>query len=200
VLCQSCAATLPICMGDTAAQTGLAYTTCVSPLYFEGHVRNSLHRFKFSNARCYAVCYGEFLAASIAKHCKNRYDMLSWIPIHPRRHRKRGYDQAKILAEATAKQFGITAVETLRKIRHTDAQSGIKGHVARAANIENAYAVVDIQRIKGQRILLIDDIVTTGATLEEAADCLLNAGAAEVLCATVARNTKSTAEKREIKI
>ncbi len=113
--------------------------------------------------------------------------MISWVPLSAKRLRKRGYDQAKLLAVEAARNLDCVAVETLRKVRNTDAQSSINDDSARRANILGAYEVPDPEFVAGKRILLIDDVVTTGATLSECARVLRTFGAKEVVCASLAR-------------
>ena len=103
------------------------------------------------------------------------------------RRRERGYDQAFLLANAAALALGGVAVETLRKERHTRAQSSLEDASARRANVLGAYEIVDPELIEGRRVLLVDDVITTGATISECARILRTFGAADVVCATLAR-------------
>ena len=90
------------------------------------------------------------------------------------------------MAKAAAEELGLEAVPTLRKIRNTKPQSTMGDAAHRRANILGAYEVIDPVFIKGKRILLLDDIITTGVTASEAARMLLTAGAKEVKLATLA--------------
>ena len=101
--------------------------------------------------------------------------------------RERGYDQARLLAKATAKTLGMPLTPTLYKQRNTQPQSGTGDAAKRRANITGAYRMKKDADVTGKRILLIDDIVTTGSTLSECARVLGKAGAEQVVCATVAR-------------
>ena len=92
-----------------------------------------------------------------------------------------------LLAQAAALELQDVAVSTLDKVRNAEKQSGVGSAEKRRANISGAYRVADAELIQGRRILLIDDIVTTGATLSECARTLLEGGASQVVCATVAR-------------
>lgn len=158
--------------------------------YYEDNVRSSLLRYKFHNRTCYAESYGRLLAMRLMKDNMLDFDILTWVPVSPKRKRKRGYDQAELLAQAIGKELSICPVCTLRKHRHIPAQSGIKDAAARRANVQNAYQVLEPAFIKGKRILLIDDIVTTGATASECARVLLTGGARTVSFAAVAATDK----------
>ena len=107
-------------------------------------------------------------------------------PVSPRRKWRRGYDQVELIARAAAKELGLAPTPTLRKVRHNDPQSSMKDAAARRANVLGVYRVIDPEAVSGKRILILDDILTTGATLSECARTLLTAGAKEVNCATVA--------------
>lgn len=170
-------------------QTGDFYSDCISPLYYEGSVQESIHRFKFNGSQWYHRTYGPILAACINEHYAERYDIISWVPVSKHRLRQRGYDQAKLLALSTAKALDVTPMATLSKAKNVAAQSSLGGKDQRKANISGAYQCLDATLVAGKRVLLIDDVVTTGATLSESARCLLMAGAEEVLCATLARTT-----------
>ncbi len=185
-MCAACCQNLPVTHGG-GKQTGDFFSVCVAPLYYEGLVRDSLLRFKFQECTGYAGVYGKLLAACIREELPGRYDLISWVPLSAKRLKKRGYDQAMLIAMAAALELEDVAVETL--VKHTDvqAQSGMGSAEKRRANIAGAYAVRDAELIAGKRILLIDDIVTTGSTLSECAKTLLRAGAEEILCAAVAR-------------
>ena len=154
--------------------------------YYKENVRQSILRYKFSGRRSYADGYGRLLAMKLQKEGWDDTDLLTWIPIAPRRKRTRGYDQSQLLAAAVAKELGMQEISTLRKIRNTKPQSTMGNASHRRANILGAYEVVDPTLVRDQRILLLDDIITTGATASECARTLLTAGAKEVKLATLA--------------
>ena len=185
-MCADCARTLPYTRGS-AEKSGDFFSVCVSPLYYEGSVRDAILRFKFHDATAYASLFGKLIADCIREKLAGRYDLISWVPLSAKRLKNRGYDQAMLLAMAAALELEDVAVETL--VKHTDvpAQSGMGSAEKRRANISGSYAAADSELIAGKRVLLIDDIVTTGSTLSECARTLLGAGASEVLCATLAR-------------
>jgi len=154
--------------------------------YYKENVRASILRYKFSGKRSYAAAYGRLLAMKLMKEGWDDTDVLTWIPISRQRKRKRGYDQTELFAKFTAEELGLEPIPTLRKIRNTKPQSIMGDAAHRRANILGAYAVIDPDFVKDKRVLLLDDIVTTGATASEAARMLLTAGAKEVKLATLA--------------
>lgn len=154
--------------------------------YYEGNVRESLVRYKFHNKRNYAITYGKFLALQLTKDQMTDFDILTWVPVSAKRKRKRGYDQVQLLAEAVGKQLQVEPLPTLHKHRHTAPQSTQKNAAGRKANVLGAYRAVEPASLCGKRILLLDDIITTGATASECARVLLVAGAKKVYCAAMA--------------
>lgn len=186
LLCPACRGNLPY-TEDGGAQHGDFFRLCVSALYYEDTVREALLRYKFQGSSGYAGTFGRLLADCIRANLRGQYDLISWVPLSRERLRERGYDQAMLLAQAAALELQDVAVSTLDKVRNAEKQSGVGSAEKRRANISGAYRVADAELIQGRRILLIDDIVTTGATLSECARTLLEGGASQVVCATVAR-------------
>lgn len=187
-LCSKCQGNLPWILGQAAEQKPEFISLCVSPLWYQGNVRESIHRYKFSNHSGYADFYGRLIAQCVHDHLENSFDLITWVPLSARSMRIRGYDQAMLLAQAVSRELEEqTAIKTLHKIRNTKAQSSLKDDAARKANVLGSYEICAPNAIKGKRILLIDDVVTTGSTLSECARVLLTHGAADVVGATLAR-------------
>lgn len=159
--------------------------------YYNGNVRGSIHRYKFANARRYAAAYARALAVQLQKEEMDSFDILSWIPVSRSRKRKRGYDQGQLLAEALGQELGCAPVAVLKKYRNNPPQSSLSLQAERRANVMNVYAVTDPGLIRGKRILLVDDVVTTGATASECGKTLLIYGAKEITLATVAVAVKN---------
>lgn len=164
--------------------------------YYEGNVRKSLLRYKFSNRRSYAAAYGRCLAMKLQREYPEGFDVLTWIPISPLRRLRRGYDQVELLCRAVASELGMEATPTLKKVRNNRPQSGISGFAQRRANVLGVYRVPDPDALKDKRVLLLDDIITTGATASEAARVLLTAGALDVTCAAIAAAAHSDNSKK----
>lgn len=183
-LCHTCRIHTPQCSKPKKSPAFLAKQ--VSLWYYEGNVRASLLRYKFSGRRNYAPAYGRLLAMKISGDLREEFDVLTWVPVSKKRQKKRGYDQVALLAQAVGQELDLVPAAVLRKTRDNPPQSRIQGQAKRKANVLGAYTVTDPQLIRGKRVLLLDDILTTGATVSECARTLLTAGAKEVSCAVLA--------------
>lgn len=158
-------------------------TPCLCAAWYEGKLRDSVLRFKFRGRQEYAKAYGHQLADQLRQGAQTDWDCITWVPVSSARLRTRGYDQAQLLAQETAAALGTTAVPLLEKSRDTPPQSSLHGIPARQTNVRNAYTVPHPASVTDRHILLIDDIITTGATLSEAAQALQTAGARQVTLA-----------------
>ena len=186
-VCERCRKTLPYVSDEQQCQRFPHLDTVLSPLYYEGTVRDSLIRYKFHSLTAYAEIYADFLTKCIDENdifC----DSITWIPVSRRRLRRRGYDQARLMAEALSKKLGLPCLCCLEKVRDNPPQSRSGGREARQKNVRDVYRAVDKSQFAGQQLLLVDDIVTTGSTLSEAAGVLRKAGAAGVVGITLARS------------
>ena len=184
LICGECRRSLPYA-GAAGKQSGRFYTLCVSPLFYRDKAREALLRFKFGSRSGSAAAFGSLIADRVDRDLAGEYDLITWVPVSLLRLRRRGFSQSRLLAEETARLLeGETAV-LLRKRRYRPPQSRLTSPAARTANVSGAFAAVHPERFRGKRILLIDDVVTTGATLAECARVLLTAGAAGVVCATL---------------
>ena len=186
MVCKSCAEELPLTAGGGQTQKFPFISQCVSSLYYEGDVRESLLRYKFGGLSHYSAVYAGFMAKCIDEN-QISCDIITWVPLSRKRLRKRGYDQAKLLAGELSERTGIPCCRLLKKTRNNPAQSGTGGAEKRRANVSGVYTALKPEKIKGKSIMLVDDIVTTGATLSECGRILLSAGAGEVKAVTVAR-------------
>ena len=182
-LCHSCRCDTPAFPNSKLKLPYLAHWSAL--WYYEGTVRKSILRFKFHGARSYAEIYGRQLAMKLLSDNVD-FDILTWVPISRLRRWRRGYDQVQLIAEAVGRELGVPPISTLAKIRHNRPQSRLGNAPQRRANVMGVYTLSGKAQIQGKRILLLDDILTTGATAGECARVLLTAGAKEVSCAAVA--------------
>ena len=183
-LCHRCRIEAPECPVNSSKYPYL--NSWVALWYYEGEVRRSLLRYKFYGKRHYAAIYARLLGMKLLREDKADFDVMTYIPISAKHRRKRGFDQVELLAQKLGAELGIAPKTLLKKVRDNPAQSGIVGQAERRANVLGAYVVLDPEFVQGKRILLLDDIVTTGSTAAECARVLLTAGAKEVHFAVIA--------------
>lgn len=154
--------------------------------YYKDKARQSLIDYKFHNDRYYSHAYGRMLSAKLLAEGFQGYDMVTWVPLSFGRLWERGFNQVHKIAVTVSRELELPLVRTLIKPIHTQPQSSIQGEAQRRANALGAYQAFKPERILGKKILLLDDIVTTGATAGECARVLLTAGAKQVYFAAVA--------------
>jgi ComF family protein len=164
--------------------------------FYEDQVRDSLRRFKFSGKRSYAGAYGRLLAMQVLRELP-KVDLITWVPVSGKRKWTRGYDQSELLAKALSGELGIPAMPTLRKIRDNPAQSGISDPIRRLANVRDIYRLKPDCDLSGRKILLVDDILTTGATACSCAKILESGGCDALYLAVVATGRRKRHRKND---
>lgn len=188
-ICPLCALSLPYTGKARCEQRFENLLACYSPLFYKGNVRESLLRYKFRGLYTYSQTYAKLISKCIDE-CEVSCDIISWVPVSALRRHMRGYDQAQKLAMDLARLRGVECRRLVRKVRHNKAQSTISDAAKRRANAKGAYKCIEPEMVRGKCILLVDDIVTTGATLSSCAAVLKQAGAASVEAVTLARSEK----------
>lgn len=185
-VCDTCRKELPWTEEHEAVREGTDSLRCAAPLWYEGKVREAILRLKFYGAAATAETLGALMAQCAAEHLSGEFDLVTWVPVSRKRRWKRGYDQAELLARAVCRAWGVKPAALLRKTMDNPAQSGLKEDAARRANVLGVYEMRPGAEVSGRRVLLIDDVCTTGATLTECSKVLREAGADAVVCACVA--------------
>ena len=157
-----------------------------SPFAFQGALRQAIHRFKYGGFKALALP----LAQLLAQHLEDKplaADVLVPVPLHPRRLRERGYNQSGLLAQELCRLVGLPVAEgTLFRHRNNRAQVKTPDSEERRSNVLGAFDCRD-DKLKGGRILLIDDVCTTGATLNSCAIALKKGGAGSIWGLALAR-------------
>ena len=187
-LCHHCRSNAPVFTKAKNRYSFIARWTAV--WYYKGDVRRSLLRYKFYHRRSYAPVYGRMLAMKLQSAGMDDFDILTWVPVSRLRKLRRGYDQSELLAKAVAAELGVAATACLVKVRHNRPQSGLHKAFQRRANVMNAYKVPFPEQVRDKHILLLDDILTTGATASECARVLMTANAQKVDFAVLAVTPK----------
>ncbi|MDH5598412.1 MAG: phosphoribosyltransferase family protein [Cyclobacteriaceae bacterium] len=167
-------------------------TRAFSLLHFKkkGLVQNLLHELKYHKNEDIGLSLGARLGMIIQKSIRGTYDYLMPVPIHPVKLKKRGYNQSEIIAKGLATKLN-TEINSAHLIRKFEGKSQTKkGRIDRWKNVYNQFQLNDAQIIKGKKILLVDDVMTTGATLEACGDLLIRAGIKELSVAVLANAQK----------
>jgi ComF family protein len=154
---------------------------------YEGATRRLVRAYKFDGVSSLAPLLTQRLVECYRAQGQAA-DVIVPVPLSGRRKRERGYNQSELLARETARRLGLPLRVALRRKRHSEAQARSPSAEQRHQNVAGAFEVArSADRVRGQRVLLIDDVATTGATLNACAAVLLSAGAASVFGLTLAR-------------
>jgi ComF family protein len=192
--CPSCG--LPVSYPDT--ETAHLCGECVSspPLFsgarsygnYSGELSRIIQEFKFRGRRNLVRLLGPLMArAFFDSWDREQIDMLIPIPLHPKRRRERGFNQSELLARSLSTMLALPCCsQVIRRVRYTEPQVGLRDP-ERLRNVRGAFCCVRPDLAARKRLLLIDDVMTTGATARSATESLLSGGALRVSILTVAR-------------
>lgn len=174
--------------GDCQLQQPPFQTVCALGVY-EGPLRHTIHRFKYQQDFTLATPLGHLLAETVLCRGLSRTDLILPVPLHPRRLRQRTFNQSLLLARIIGKQCRIpVAGNLLRRVLHTPPQQGLSLD-DRRHNLLKAFALHS--KLSGESVLLVDDVMTSGATVAACTKALLENGAQTVDVAILARAAKS---------
>lgn len=155
--------------------------------WYEGTLRSLIHLLKYTRFRPLAKPLARQLALRIGDFNTKSFDLVLPVPLHSNRRRQRGFNQSELVAAEIAKLFRIPAgAKGCVRVRDTPPQTGLRA-AERRRNVAGAFHVPRPQSVRSRRVLLIDDVLTTGATANACARALLDAGATGVWVATLAR-------------
>ncbi len=170
------------------AHRTIYFDAAVSAYRGRGVVREIIHEFKYARQMHLRHLLAEWLKAALDdERLRNvSFDLMVPVPLHPARQRERGFNQASLLAESLSAEISLPCRAILERIRYTTTQTALD-RSERMENLHNAFRLRKKADVRGLRVLLIDDVLTTGATLSECARVLKRAGAISVHAATAAR-------------
>jgi len=166
----------------------LHFTAAVAAYRSRGIVRKIIHDFKYGKQLHLRHVIGDWLAATLddPRLQGRRIDLVIPVPLHPTRKRERGFNQAELLADSLSARANLPLRNVLERIRYTTTQTAFD-RSERMENLHNAFRLRKNADVRGLRVLLIDDVLTTGSTLSECARVLKAGGAISVHAATAAR-------------
>ena len=155
---------------------------------YEGTLRSLIHLYKYSKVDALSGPLGDMIVRALPLEV--RLDVVLPMPMHWRKQWNRGFNQAELLAQHVAARYGLKPANYLRRSRLTKAQASLS-EAERQTNLKNSFCVRKPEQLAGKRVLLVDDVMTTGATLREAAGVLKAAGVKSVTALTLGRVDKS---------
>ena len=171
------------------AEQRFAFDFARAAYVYESPVRELVHAFKYSSLRSPAAFFTPaMLRIPAASRLAGHFDFVMAVPLHPVRQRERGYNQSALLARQLARELRIRYSNPVRRVHNTASQTNLSRE-ARLRNLDEAFALKRKAEVAGRRVLLVDDVFTTGTTVNEIAKLLKKAGAAKVAVLTASRAT-----------
>lgn len=164
------------------------------PFVYEDKIRENLLSYKIHNRRYLALAYALMIEKYIGEDIKH-FDLITFVPMTPKKEKERSFNQSKLLAEELGKLTKLPVMTCLKKNFDTKPQKELS-YKERMKNLNNVISVVNNKEIKGKKILLVDDIITTCATIDTCASCL-SKYAQEISVCAVARNKLHKQNKEE---
>lgn len=172
---------------------GGANVPCMFLYAYQGLVRESMIRYKFYGEKQSSGFYAQQLAAAASRMIPSlQADLVTSVPLQRDRLKERGYDQSELIARRFAQAQGLPYARCLQKVKKNRVQHMLS-LADRRKNVQGAYSLLDCG-VGGKKILLVDDIVTSGSTFAECCGLLLKAGAAGVVCMAIAATPKEQVE------
>ena len=170
------------------AHRTIYFDAAVAAYRGRGIVREIIHEFKYARQMHLRHLIGHWLCAALDDERLREvsFDLIVPVPLHPARERERGFNQARLLAESLSAEISLPSRLVLERVRYTTTQTALD-RSERMENLHNAFRLRKNANVRGLRVLLIDDVLTTGSTLSECARVLKRAGAISVHAATAAR-------------
>lgn len=181
--CMKCSKTIEIEEAEycyDCSRKSYSYKSGLALYQYTGDVKKSIYNFKYNNKREFADFYAQDIKKHLGKEiCRWKADMFVPVPLYQRRQQVRGFNQAQLLAKKLSFQYELPMEpHVLKRIRNTEPQKQVSGK-KRNKNLENAFKIQE-NIVKLKKVVLVDDIYTTGSTIEQCSKVLLDAGAKEV--------------------
>lgn len=159
---------------------------CISAFYLTGKIKKMIYAYKFNEKTSYAELFASEMNIKLKKELPNAaadFDYVTYIPLSKKDKSKRGYDQSELICKKFSKYSGVKLKRLLAKVKDNKVQHQLTAS-QRQENVIGVYKAINEKFIKGKKIILCDDIVTTKSTLKEGCKELFKAGASEIICVT----------------
>lgn len=213
-ICKDCEENLPVIKGKKCKYCGAEKSRCnckkhklgfdgiTSPYYYEDTIKKCIIRFKFSNKLILGTTLAKDMATAVKEDFQDKkFDFVCFVPFSKLQVLRRNYNQSEVLAENLAKELKLPLYNVLEKLFETKSQHKMNSR-GRKGNVFGVYDVKNGMNVKGKTILLVDDVKTSGSTLDDCAWILKIRGANEVYCVTAAiagfkKKEETEAEKQE---
>ena len=201
-ICEECNSLLPYNNGKVCIKCGVAlhsdkhycvhcknkhlfYKIARAPFIYDKSVKNLIYKLKYSSDKYLSEYMAKFMCEEILLN-NIEFDLVVSVPLHKKRYKKRGYNQSALLGKEIAKKFNVEFDDnSLKRIINTKTQTSLT-YEERQKNLNHAFELKDNYNVKGKNILLVDDVFTTGATVEKCSELLFNNGAKNVYVITFA--------------
>ena len=190
-ICAACREKVLLNTAPPRVEKGAFFDKAAAGLWYENDVRKAIHGLKYREKQSYARPLARVMAYACERKLEEPVDLITFVPTNAATLRKRGYNQAELLARELASMLDVPCLPTLEKCGDTKPMHGLRPE-ERRANVLGAYRLCcPAEAVAGKRVLIADDILTTGSTLSECARMLKTAGAERVLCVCAAAARKS---------
>ena len=200
-ICKNCTKKLPFITGKVCKRCGIPiysmadfcdrcqnktqyYVKARAVFYYKNEVAGLIRRLKFKNGKFLAENLGTYLA-DLYKKENFDCDIITFVPMHENSLKKRGFNQAELLAKRLSQLIDVPCDELLIKYVDTKHQVDLN-FKQRQENLKDAFKIINKQKVKGKKVLVVDDVFTTGSTINNCSKVLLNYGAKQVFALTIA--------------
>ncbi|MBN8827685.1 MAG: ComF family protein [Sphingobacteriia bacterium] len=190
--CKRCAVPLKYDYGEEiecarCIESSPVYNKLHAIFYYGDYLKEAVHKFKYTDKTSYSKFFSTYMVRSISNEFKN-FDYLTYVPLHYLKIIKRKYNQSNLLARNVSRLINMPVIHALKRVKNTVPQNNLK-YTERQINVKDVFVFNKkiSNKIKGKNILLIDDVVTTGSTVNECAKILIEAGANSVSVLCIAR-------------
>lgn len=167
-------------------RTNLRHTTALFYFSKKGRVQHLIHQLKYKGRQDVGIFLGKLLGRELKQDGVEDFQVIIPVPLHPSKQRKRGYNQSELFGKGLSESLGIPCdIDSFRRVVASETQTR-KSRFARYENVKEIFRVEKTENIEGKHILLVDDVITTGSTLESCANILLQVPGCQVSVASIA--------------